>query len=54
MQVSGQLQTPAALSPEKEALVSTKQANGCVKAPLWKLWKGETSAATATNQTTIV
>jgi hypothetical protein len=54
MQVSGQLQAPAALPPQKVRLVPIEQEDGWVPEPIWTLWRGEESLFPAENRTPAV
>jgi hypothetical protein len=54
MEVSGQLYTPATLTPGKELLVPIGQEPGLVWDPVWTLWIREKTLAPAKNQTQAV
>lgn len=45
MQLSGQLYTPASLSPGKIPPVPTEQEAMCAPDPVWTLWRGDKSVA---------
>jgi hypothetical protein len=54
MEVSGQLQPPAALTSDKEPLVPNVQETGCASEPAWKLWYREKFLALDENRTPTV